>query len=304
MNDPEALLHYLDVLLKESNFTKAARELYISQPYLTQLIKRIEKKLGTKIINRDRTPFSLTEAGMIYYKYLENISYSDQQLDRDLAPYTQPNKEIIKLGILESLGSFLLPRLLPSFLQKNPNVEIQLFENSPRKNETNLLNGDIDCYIGQTPETISHDLDYLVKNGEQYYVVIPQNSPYFRSDKFILEADDLDLKEVLQAPMVLSASESAIRHQVNGLFQKFHIKPYIVLESKSIITATDLALRGVGLTISSASILSRMRQTPVNLLKIDENLIYINFFIATKKEAKISSSLQELIEEFKNLDLS
>ncbi|MDM8281769.1 LysR family transcriptional regulator [Lactobacillus gallinarum] len=304
MNDPEALLHYLDVLLKESNFTKAARELYISQPYLTQLIKRIEKKLGTKIINRDRTPFSLTEAGMIYYKYLENISYSDQQLDRDLAPYTQPNKEIIKLGILESLGSFLLPRLLPSFLQKNPNVEIQLFENSPRKNETNLLNGDIDCYIGQTPETISNDLDYLVKNGEQYYVVIPQNSPYFRSDKFILEADDLDLKEVLQAPMVLSASESAIRHQVNGLFQKFHIKPCIVLESKSIITATDLALRGVGLTISSASILSRMRQTPVNLLKIDENLIYINFFIATKKEAKISSSLQELIEEFKNLDLS
>lgn len=62
-----------------------------------------------------------------------------------------------------------------------------------------------------------------------------------------------------------------------------NIKPNIVLESKSIITATDLALRGVGLTISSASILTRMRQTPVNLLKIDENLIYINFFIATKK---------------------
>lgn len=51
-------------------------------------------------------PFSLTEAGMIYYKYLENISYNDQQLERDLAPYTEPNKEIIKLGVLESLGSF------------------------------------------------------------------------------------------------------------------------------------------------------------------------------------------------------
>ena len=82
MNDPEALLHYLDVLLKENNFTKAARELYISQPYLTQLIKRIEKRLGTQIINRDHVPFSLTEAGMIYYKYLENISYNDQQLER------------------------------------------------------------------------------------------------------------------------------------------------------------------------------------------------------------------------------
>lgn len=303
MNDPEALLHYLDILLKESNFTKAARELYISQPYLTQLIKRIEKKLGTKIINRDHVPFSLTQAGMIYYKYLENISYSDQQLDRDLAPYTEPNKEIIKLGILESLGSFLLPRLLPAFLQKNPDVEIQLFENSPRENETKLLNGDIDCYIGQTPETISRDLDYLVKKGEQYYVVIPQNSPYFHPNKFILETNDLDLKEVLTDPMVLSTSESAIRHQVNGLFQKFQIKPNIVLESKSIITATDLALKGVGLTISSASILMRMQRTPINLLKIDENLIYINFFIATKKEVELSPSLRKLIDNFNNLNL-
>lgn len=303
MNDPEALLHYLDVLLKENNFTKAARELYISQPYLTQLIKRIEKRLGTQIINRDHVPFSLTEAGMIYYKYLENISYNDQQLERELAPFTQPNKEIIKLGILESLGSFLLPRLLPKFLKENPEVEIQLFEDSPRKSETNLLNGDIDCYIGQTPKTISGDLTYSVKDGEQYYVVIPQNSPYFHSGKFILQPNSLDLKEILQAPMVLSASESAIRHQVNGLFQKFHIKPNIVLESKSIITATELSLRGVGLTISSASILTRMRQTPINLLPIDENLIYIQFFIATQKNKKLSPALQNLINCFKELDL-
>lgn len=103
--------------------------------------------------------------------------------------------------------------------------------------------------------------------------------------------------------MVLSASESAIRHQVNGLFQKFHIKPNIVLESKSIITATELSLRGVGLTISSASILTRMRQTPINLLPIDENLIYIQFFIATQKNKKLSPALQNLINCFKELDL-
>ena len=244
-------------------------------------------------------PFSLTEAGMIYYKYLENISYNDQQLERELAPFTQPNKEIIKVGILESLGTFLLPRLLPDFLKENPTVEIQLFENSPRTNETKLLNGEIDCYIGQTPKTISRDLTYSVKDGEQYYVVIPQSSSFFQSGKFILEPSSLDLKEVLQDPMVLSSSESAIRHQVNGLFQKFHIKPNIVLESKSIVTTTELALRGVGLTISSASILTKMRQTPINLLPIDENLIYIQFFIATQTNKELSPALQRLITCFK-----
>ena len=103
--------------------------------------------------------------------------------------------------------------------------------------------------------------------------------------------------------MVLSSSESAIRHQVNGLFQKFHIKPNIVLESKSIVTTTELALRGVGLTISSASILSKMRQTPINLLPIDENLIYIQFFIATQTNKELSPTLQRLITCFKKLNL-
>lgn len=303
MNDPEALLHYIDVLLKESNFTKAARELYISQPYLTQLIKRIEKKLGAEIINRNHIPFSLTEAGIIYYKYLENISYNDHQLELKLFPFTHPNKEIIKLGILESLGTFILPQLLPPFLKQNPNIEIQLYENSPRENETNLINGNIDCYIGQTLKN-SSKLNYFINSGEEYYIVIPKNSKYYKPNKFKLRSKDLNLKEVLQAPMVLSSSESAIRHQVNGLFQKFHIKSNIVLESKSIITATELALKGLGLTITSASILKRIKQSPINLLPIDKSLIYIDFFIATKSKGNVSPSIIELIEEFQQIDFN
>lgn len=303
MNDPEALLHYIDTLLKENNFTQAAKELYISQPYLTQLIKRIEKKIGAQIINRDQVPFSLTEAGMIYYNYLENISYNNQQLDRKLARFTHPNKEVIRIGILESLGTFLLPEILPNFLQENPNVEIQLFETFPRESETRLLNEQIDCYIGQTPETITRGVDYTVNGSEEYYVVIPPASPFFKKGQFILSTDTYDLKELLSQPLVLSAPESAIRHQVNGLFQKFHIKPQIVMESNSIITATNLSLKGLGLTISSASILKRMVPTPINLFPINTKLIQVQFFIATKKGKKVTASLKQLIDTFKDLKL-
>ena len=303
MNNPEALLHYFDVLLKESNFTKAAHELSISQPYLTQLIKRIEKKLGTQIIDRDHAPFSLTKAGTIYYKYLENIASNDEQLERELLPFTEPDKEIIKLGIEPSLGTFILPRLLPIFLQQNPNISIQLSENSSRQNEANLLNNNIDCYIGQVSEIISPNINYSIKHNEQYYIVISRHSSYFRSNKFILEPNEIDLKEILQAPMVLSTSESAIRHQVNGLFQKFQVKPNIVLESKSIVTATELALHGAGLTISTASILTRMRETPINLLPINKDLTYASFFIAINKAKEVSSATQKLVDHFAQLDI-
>lgn len=126
---------------------------------MTQLIKRIESRLGTPIINRDKKPYSLTQAGLLYYQYLESVSYNKQQLNKKLAKYTHPNKEIIKIGILESLGTYLLPEILPDFLKRNPQVEIQLIENFPRENEKNLLSGNIDCYIGQTPEAIDSSLD-------------------------------------------------------------------------------------------------------------------------------------------------
>lgn len=303
MNDPEELLHTLDILLKESNFTHAARELYISQPYLTQLIKRIEKRVGAKIINRDAQPFTLTEAGLIFYKYLENVSYNDQQLERQLAQFSHPEKEVIRIGILESLGSYLLPEILPPFLKKHPNAEIQLFEAFPRKTEKRLLNEEIDCYIGQTPDAIARGLDFFINGGEQYYIVIPSNSKYFQTDKFILEPDEFDIKELLMQPLVLSQPESAIRHQVNGLLQKFHVKPNIVMESNSVITVANLAVNGIGLTISSASILKRLRHQPVNLLPLDRKLMMIKFFIAVKQGRKHSKAVQDLIKTFQEIKL-
>lgn len=282
---------------------KAAKKLYISQPYLTQLIKRIEDRLGTPIIDRDKKPYALTQAGLLYYQYLENISYNKQQLNKKLAQYTHPNKEIIRIGILESLGTYLLPEILPDFLKKNPRVEIQLFENFPRESERNLLSGNIDCYIGQTPEAIDSSLDIVSNGGERYYVVISPSSPYYQKGKFILKSDDLNLKDLLQEPFVLSVPGSAIRHQVNGVFQRFHLEPRVVLESKNIITATSLAIHGMGLTISTASIIKRIGETPINLFPLSYDLINVTFFIATKAEKTKSQALKNLVEEFKKKNL-
>ena len=303
MNNSETVLHFIDVLLKESNFTRAAGELYISQPYLTQLIKRIERKLGTEIIDRETIPFTLTQAGVIYYNYLETKITNKQKLEEQLTPYVSPDQELIRIGVLESLGTFLLPELLPNFMLENPNIKIQLAENSPRVSEAHLLHEQIDCYLGQTPESLNQGLDFYVNGGENYFVIISPRSKYFKKGRFILEPNEYNNEDILQEPFVVSSNSSAIRHQVNGIFQKFHIKPNIILESSSIITATNLAIKGVGLTISAASIIKRMAQTPINLLPVDHNLIQIKYFIAVKHGQKINPGLQNLISAFKKLKI-
>ena len=83
---------------------------------------------------------------------------------------------------------------------------MQLFENFPRESERNLLSGNIDCYIGQTPEAIDSSLDIVSNGGERYYVVISPSSPYYQEGKFILKPDDLNLKDLLQEPFCFKCS--------------------------------------------------------------------------------------------------
>ena len=80
--DSANMLYYLDILLKHGNFTKAAKDLYISQPYLTQLIKRTEKELDITIINRQTSPLQLTEAGLFLKTRAEEILQLTQQTSR------------------------------------------------------------------------------------------------------------------------------------------------------------------------------------------------------------------------------
>lgn len=304
MNNQEELLHYLDILLRVSNFTKAAKLLYISQPYLTQLVKRIEKKLGTKIINRDSTPYTLTEAGLIYYHYLEKISYQKEELNRQMVRFQNSKQKLIKIGVLESLGTYLLGRLLPTFLRSHPNVQVQLFEDLPQNNEARLLGGVIDCFLGQTPDTLNRKLKIFANGRERYYVVIPQLSNLFKKNKFILSAKDYDLKELLEQPMVLSTAGSAVRHQVNGLYQRYHLQPRIAVESKSIITATNLAIHGTGLTISAASILKRLEKLPINLYPISSEQLNLIYFLAINPQRKMTKEIKEFINCFKNTNLN
>ena len=69
----QEILYYIDAILKYSNYGKAAKSLYISQPYLTQVIKRVENELNCELITRNKLPYRLTEQGKIYYQYLTSL---------------------------------------------------------------------------------------------------------------------------------------------------------------------------------------------------------------------------------------
>ncbi|ETY75491.1 LysR family transcriptional regulator [Lactiplantibacillus fabifermentans] len=303
--DSTNMLRFLDVLLKHGNFTRAAKDLYISQPYLTQTIKNAEKELGVPIINRDTTPLALTPAGRVYYQYLTSLENQKDQFHKQIRQYVAPDHQIIRIGVLSSLGYYLLPLVLPDFLQVHPEIKVELTEDILARNEQRLLHGEIDFLLGQNPETVAPGLTIHDRGRDGYYAIIPRTSPLYQPDQAFINPGSIDIQALLHAPLILSPRGSSIRRQVDYLLQKYNVDPQIVVESTNTFTIAKLAEKGLGVTFLPDSIAVKPAGDQYNLYPLPASLLSLNYFIAVRDNRILSASEHDLITIFlTNLEAS
>ena len=117
-----------DAIVKERSISKAADRLYLSQPYLSQYLAKLESNLGVTLLDRSHTPLRLTPAGELFYAYLERQDYLDRQLESDLRTLQSQKPQQLHIGVSTWRGSILLPDILPRFVQFYPEVQVVLHE--------------------------------------------------------------------------------------------------------------------------------------------------------------------------------
>lgn len=292
------MLQYLDMLLKHGNYTKAAKDLYISQPYLTQTIKKVELELEIDIINRQASPLQLTEAGKVYYHYLQSLETEQDHFRKKISAYAPQEQTVIRIGVLSSLGTYLLPLFLPDFLKKHPEISIQIIESVPEQTEEKIIAKELDFFIGQNPESISPKLTVYSKGPHGYYAVIPKTSKLYQKNQTILKPNTLSIKQLLQEPLILTTRGSAIRRQIDYLLQKFKIKPTILLESNNIFTILELAKQSVGLTFIPESVRISKLDGPYNIYSMPLELLSLDYFIAHSADKTMRPIEKELVDCF------
>ncbi len=291
-------LCYIDALLKFSNYSKAADSLYISQPYLTQVIKRIENELNCQIINRNELPYRLTETGKIYYDYLGSLETVYANMRRQITAITDMDKTTIKIGILPSIGTYLIPLFLPKFLEHYPECRIELVEDIPENNEKRLLKSEVDFWIGQNSSSIDPALSAVSWGKHRYFAVIPKTSELYQANTPTIASGSLAIEDLLQQKLVLTAKGSAIRMQVDNLLGIYKIKPSIVLESSEIATVKNLAMSGIGLRFVPESLAIEPIPAMFNLYELPIEQLNLDYFIAHNRNRNLSTIDTGLLSSF------
>lgn len=290
-------LCFIDALLRFSNYSKAAESLYISQPYLTQVIKRIENELNCQIINRSELPYRLTEQGKIYYDYLGSIETVYTTMRRQITAITL-ERTTIKIGILPSIGTYLLPLFLPKFLTRCPACQIELVEDIPENNEKRLRKSEVDFWIGQNSSNLDPNLQVVSWGKHRYYAVIPKSCALYQNDIATIEPGRIDIEDLLRQRLVLTSKGSAIRMQVDHLLGIYKIKPDIIVESSEIATVRNLAMADVGLTFVPESLAIEPCPSRFNLYELPIDLLNVDYFIAHNSNRTLSAMDQSLLDSF------
>ena len=138
---------YVLTVLRTGSMTEAAKQLYISQPSLSQTIRQAEEQLGMPIFNRDTAPLSLTYAGQMYVKAAREVMSIDTNLLNEIEEIKKESHGRMRLGFSVQRGMQLLPLVIPEFTQKYPYVRIELHEHGSDVLEQLLIEGVCDLAL-------------------------------------------------------------------------------------------------------------------------------------------------------------
>lgn len=270
---------YVYEVYKERSFTKAAQNLYISQPSLSARIKKIEEIIGEPLFDRSTTPLQLTEVGKVYIEAAEEITQIEQRVENyinDLAGLKTGN---LAVGASTLFAAYVVPSLITQFNQKFPDVHIQLIEGNTAELEEMLGSNALDFVID------NYHYDSTLYNKELYceenillavpkhFAVNEELGMYQLSYKNIKNKNYLNQKypavplgRFADLPFIMLTQGNDTRTRGDRLCRNVGFKPNIVLEFNQQSTAYMASSTQLGATFISDILVSQ--------LPTFENLVY------------------------------
>lgn len=170
------------------NFTRAAEELFISQPAVTNNIKELENRFNLILFDRSGSKIILSPAGKILLKHTEDIQEIYRQIEFDLNQFNEVLRGVLHIGSSTSITYYVLPPLLARFHAIHQEVKVELLSGNSEQIEQALLDKRIEIGIieGQPKR---REIRYKTFLKDEIVLVCSKNSPLSAKEK--INAEDL-----------------------------------------------------------------------------------------------------------------
>ena len=273
MNIDLELYRVFYTVAKYKHMTKASEELHISQPAISQSIKKLEDSLGGTLFLRSNKGMELTEEGKMFYQYVKGALELIHNAENEFTSFKDLTKGEINIGCSTTLTKLILIDVLKKFHTDYPNININILNDLTSNLINDLKLGKLDFVIFNESNIKETNLNLeKIKELKQGFVY---NHKFYNDE--INKFEDLN-----KYPLILQKEESNSRKLLDYIALQNNVKliPKMEVISQELITEfTNIGL-GIGFVIID---LAKRNYQNLKELKLNKKIPNINVYLATNK---------------------
>jgi len=244
-------LRYIVALARERHFGRAADKCFVSQPTLSQAVKKLEDELGVAIFERRAAEVTVTAIGERIVEQAQRVLEQASAIKEIAKQGKDPLAGALRVGVIFTIGPYLLPKLIPILHKRAPQMPLVIEENYTAALSASLKRGDIDVAVVALPFD-EPGMCLQPVYGEPFVIALPREHPW--SQRKSIRAEDLARESLLLLgtghcfrDQVLSACPALNRSSATpGSIQK-------TVEGSSLETIRLMVASGLGITVLPAS---------------------------------------------------
>ena len=295
-------LRILKAIASEKSFTQASKILFISQPSLSKQVKMLENQLGVLLINRENNRISLTESGKLFLQYSERILALCEESCRSINDLKNGERGNLVVGASQTIGTYLMPRILALFAQDYPQINLQVNVDSTRIIAKHVMDGEIDIAVigGDVPEELKKDLKIESFVEDELTLIISKSHPFAKKQKKSIKKNDL-----YHLNFITLNSSSTIRKFIDNILLQNNIdtKQFnIIMQLNSIEAIKTAVSLGLGAAfVSSSAIEKEIKLESVEIINIENIKINRTLSIITNQDCYRSKAFEFFYNQLKFL---
>lgn len=282
-------LQYVIVISEKGSFSEAAKYLSVSQPALSQYVRRVENRLGCDLFLRGSQGLRLTPAGVTFVKKGRVILSAISGLEKEMAAYRWGKKEGITVGASQFYGKYLLVPMLDVLRSTASDHHVEIIEGSSDHLEEEILKGRLD--LAFFPEPIHHeDINFVpIYEEEVYFAHAAENKDAAALIGHAWDGKSLNLAPFRDLPFVMLRKGLKFHDLTQRLCREYDFFPKAIYESDNLDTVYSLVSHNYGVAFLPSTLL------PV-LTKNDSN---VRFYPLASKKAQRRIGIAYLGTRFK-----
>ncbi len=284
-------LQYFIKVSELNSFSRAADELYITQPTISKMIKNLETELEVELFDRSRKHFVLTDAGRTILEQAKLIDHAFKNLEMELDNLTGLKRGHIRIGLPPIFNARKFLSKVGLFHEKHPGITFQFVESGSKKIEEDVAGNllDVGVIVLPTKEKIFEHFSFM---EEDLRLILHISHP-------LSKREEVHLSELKNEAFILFNKDFVLNDRIIHSCSSVGFKPHIISESAQRSFIKEMVASGFGISLLPESVCNNLSENVKSIKIVNPNVSW-NLAVIWRKNEYLSYAAKEWLHFMKD----